>query len=391
MPFSLKPFALRNVLGALCFGAFVAQPLAVEAGPQAMAATSHLLWLRTDGSVWGAGDYDEGARGDQDASKPRRAFKGIPALREVIQVATRDNRSAALKEDGSLWVFGMYNGQEPYGVPKPLSGLKEMRQFALGSDFVVAIKADGSLWFQGDADHGLHNRREEALRGVRVAGLSKAVAVAATDWTAFFAQPDGSVWGWGSGFGNLLGKEGKWDFFNPTADANPRPLRIQGLDTVKVVALSGGSAHMLALTEDGRVFSWGNNEDGELGQKKILGIGDTAYQFPGEVSGLPPIQAISAGYDFSLALDREGRVWSWGNNTYGALGVSSKREEHRFTPKPVAGIEHAVSVHGGHYNGFAVLAGGQVMGWGSNGSDFIPGETREEIPPTRIPLPGGKP
>lgn len=377
----MSSFRLRGFILAT---ALLALPVPALAASQQIAATSHLLWLKPDGTVWASGDQDDGARGDSKAPEVRNEFEPIPGLKDVVQVAARDNQSVALKADGTVWVWGMFDGMEPYDKPKPLPGLTDVKAIAAGADFVVALKRDGTVWLAGSGgDNGL--RTDDSSKPVAIAGLADVVAVGATDWAAFAAKKDGSVWGWGNGFARLLGAKGKWSILDMGTAHHPKPLLIEGVGDV--VALSGGNAHMLALTRDGKIWAWGDNEDGALGVRIVRGLGDTAYQLPARIEGLPKITAISAGYDFSLALDSEGKVWSWGGNTYGALGVSGDAEESRVVPKPVQGIDKAVSVHGGHYHGFAVLADGKVLGWGSNQPDFIqivPKKPSEYLPPTPV-------
>lgn len=369
--------------GLILATAVLACPLPALAASQQIAATSHLLWLKPDGTVWASGDQNSGGRGDSKEPEIRAKFEPIAGLKDVVQVAVRDNQSAALKTDGTVWVWGMFDSMEPYDKPKPLPGLSDVKAIATGADFVVALKRDGSVWLAGSGDDGL--RTDDSSKPVAVAGLTDVVAVGATDWAAFAAKKDGSVWGWGNGYAKLLGSKGKYDFLDPEKSINPKPLKIEG--PADIVALSGGNAHMLALTRDGKVWAWGDNEAGALGVRIIRGLGNLAYQLPARIDGLPRITAISAGYDFSLALDSEGKVWVWGNNTYGTLGVSGDAEESRVVPKPVKGIDKAVSIHGGHYHGFAVLADGKVLGWGSNQPDFIqivPKKPSEYLPPTPI-------
>lgn len=361
-------------------------PLPAVAAPQMIAADSHLLWLKPDGTVWASGDEHDGARGDAGDPEIRKSFKAVPGLADIVQIAVRDNQSYALKSDGTVWVWGLFCYMEPYEKPKPVQGFADIQAIAGGADFVIGLKRDGSVWLAGSADHGLGSPSDaKGARAVPVAGLKDVVGVGATANTAFIVRKDGSVWGWGSAYAKLLGAEGKWSLVDSDDSGSSKPLRIQGVENV--VALSGGENHILALTRDGKVYAWGDNESGALGVRIRRGLGAAAYQLPGQVDHLPKITAISAGDDFSLALDGEGKVWAWGNNTYGTLGVHGDRVESRIVPEPIQGIEKAVAIHAGDYHGFAVLADGRVLGWGSNEHDFIPLAPQKPsgfLPPTPI-------
>ena len=382
----LRPGLLSALFRCLIPPGLALCALASVCAQPGVAASSHLLWLKPDGSVWAGGEANNGARGDGPTPELRNGFRKLAWLSGVKDIAVRDNSSAALLDDGALWAWGMFSSMSSDSKPQALPGLGGVRSFALGDDFIVATKGDGGVWFFGDARFGLNaGLRGTEREAVRIPGLSGVVAVGATDWSAYAVLQDGSVWGWGNGFANLLGAAGRWDFFNPDKNANPKPLKISGVGDV--VAISGGRYHVLALTRDGRVYAWGDNEDGALGRPLEIGIGGTAYQTPGFVNGLPRVKAVAAGYDFSLAIDLQGQVWVWGNNTYGTLGVPSQREETRFEPKPLQGVQGAVSVRGGHYHAFAVLANGDVVGWGSNDHGFVPFAPQapsREIGPTRL-------
>ena len=85
----------------------------------------------------------------------------------------------------------------------------------------------------------------------------------------------------------------------------------------RVVAVSAGDKHSLALTADGAVWSWGNGGFGELGH------GDEQNQLlPKKIEALAAqrVVAVSAGYVHSLALTADGAVLTWGKGESGCLG-----------------------------------------------------------------------
>ena len=383
-------FSVIVALGAYSSARAESLPNLASSPTQQIAASSHLLWLKPDGSVWASGRHESGARGDSEEKvKVRTRFQPIQGLKEVVQIAVYDDTSAALKANGTVWVWGSFYF-ERNNKPKLLSGANDTRAIAIGGDFIVGLKRDGSVWVGGPGKYvgGSNSKKNQLV--VAIPGMTDVIAVGATDYAALVVKRDGTVWGWGNGFGKILGSKGKWNFFEDLDKSiNPQPIRIEGV--ANIATLSGGERHMLALTQDGKVYAWGDNEDGALGVPIRKGIGDTAYQFPELISGLPKIKAIAAGYDFSLAMDMEGKVWSWGNNTYGTLGHDRTKEDEiekrGFIPKPIKGIDKAVAIYAGHYHGFAVLANGKVTGWGENRHDFIPIASSKPsgfLPPTPI-------
>ncbi|KAK1408004.1 hypothetical protein QVD17_39633 [Tagetes erecta] len=93
----------------------------------------------------------------------------------------------------------------------------------------------------------------------------------------------------------------------------------------KVIAIATGEAHTLALTGDGKVYSWGRGTFGRLGTGS-----ETDQHAPLNIQfNSTKIVAISAGAYHSLALADDGSVWSWGYNSYGQLGVDG---DNSFVP-----------------------------------------------------------
>ncbi|KAJ0714311.1 putative regulator of chromosome condensation 1/beta-lactamase-inhibitor protein II [Helianthus annuus] len=106
----------------------------------------------------------------------------------------------------------------------------------------------------------------------------------------------------------------------------------------KVVSIAAGEAHTLALTGDGSVYSWGRGTFGRLGTSSELDRlfpAKVEFSFNGRSDETVKIVGVSAGSYHSLALSDDGSVWSWGHNTYGQLGVNG---ENSLVPSLVEGF-----------------------------------------------------
>jgi alpha-tubulin suppressor-like RCC1 family protein len=117
---------------------------------------------------------------------------------------------------------------------------------------------------------------------------------------------DGSVRGWGINGSGQLG--------DGTTTQRTTPVVASGVSNV--VAIAAGNLHSLALRNDGTVWAWGANSYGQVGD----GTSGNTRLTPVQTLGLPAIQAIAAGTDFSLAFAVDGSVWAWGTNASGQLG-----------------------------------------------------------------------
>jgi alpha-tubulin suppressor-like RCC1 family protein len=88
-----------------------------------------------------------------------------------------------------------------------------------------------------------------------------------------------------------------------------------------ITAMALGFIHSIVVSSDGYVYGWGNNDFGQLGD----GTNGTNRLTPVAVvtSGVllnKAIIAVSAGYEYTIAISSDGNVYSWGSNNFGQLG-----------------------------------------------------------------------
>ncbi|XP_076757246.1 uncharacterized protein LOC143427199 [Xylocopa sonorina] len=134
---------------------------------------------------------------------------------------------------------------------------------------------------------------------------------------------------------------------------------------VKTIAY-GTCPHVLALTESGEVYSWGHNGHSELGNGSTepclvpTRIGrNLSKKF---------VTHIACGNHHSLALTAEGEVFAWGENNYGQVGNNTGMNQNapRKVNSTLAG-KKVISISCGHSTSMAVTDNGEVYGWGYNG------------------------
>lgn len=139
-----------------------------------------------------------------------------------------------------------------------------------------------------------------------------------------------------------------------------------------------GKRHFVVLKSDGSVWSWGDDTYGQLG---VLGNGNTPSAI--RLSGghrLDNIKSIAAGGNHTIALDNNNEVWTWGQNSNGQLGYDTGFKPNNDPRKVTIGGAplKAVSISAGEFHSLAVSPTGEVYAWGSglfgqNGTtaDFI--------------------
>lgn len=154
--------------------------------------------------------------------------------------------------------------------------------------------------------------------------------------------------------------------------------------------LQAGHYHTLALSDTGRVWAFGSNATGQLG----LGGEAAAEPEPRLVKGLEQVVAIAAGAEHSLALTAGGEVYSWGCATDGRLGhgkpASMRLWGARHEPRPrlVRALEgqRVVAVAAGQMHSAALTSDGRLLVWGSGRFNQLgQGEDREHASPVEVP------
>ncbi|MGE5286346.1 MAG: PASTA domain-containing protein [Micromonosporaceae bacterium] len=166
----------------------------------------------------------------------------------------------------------------------------------------------------------------------------------------------GTVWAWGS---NLYGQLGN----GTTIDTSNVPVQVKGL--TGVVAVAAGYEHSLALRDDGTVWAWGGNPEGQLG----TGATGNTQLTPVEVAGLTGVTKIAAGGFFSLALRSDGTVWAWGSNATGELGDGTTTSSP--VPVRVTGLSQVTGIAAGYSAAYAIrtrsiTALASLWAWGDN-------------------------
>jgi alpha-tubulin suppressor-like RCC1 family protein len=124
--------------------------------------------------------------------------------------------------------------------------------------------------------------------------------------------------------------------------------------------LSAGNQFICALRADGRVFCWGNNASGQLGNDDIA---TTHRSTAAQVTGLTDAVEIAAGWEHACARRQSGAVVCWGRNSYGQVGDGT--DSQRLVPTAVLGVAGALEVTAGREHTCARLAS-SVLCWGRN-------------------------
>ena len=290
--------------------------------------------------------------------------------------------SSILTNQGGLYTWGKSSGQHCLGysvdhadvqrVPRQVTTIKMVQGVEFGFDHAVAFTRAGAVYTWGEGvfsqlGHAGSNaacvqptRVLAALEDVRV------VAVAAGKRFTLCATDDGAVFSWGAG---TLGQLG-----HPEKKRQTEPRAIAALSEHRIVAVSCGYEHTLALSAKGELFGWGDCKSGCVGNGKTSGVcpTPTLVQFGGEPSGAATeVRTISSGANHNAVVDSRGFLYAWGQASLGRLGFDDAASQPVARPRKVSsrllsmgGGAKAVSC--GEQHTACVTETDDVLLWGCN-------------------------
>ncbi|CAL1532706.1 unnamed protein product [Lymnaea stagnalis] len=177
---------------------------------------------------------------------------------------------------------------------------------------------------------------------------------------AIFITDSDDVYAFGTNCSNCLGLGDSHSSFEPR--------KIENLCQKKVIDVTFGSGpHVVALTQAGEVFSWGHNGYCQLGN------GSSSPGFvPGQVTtnlSSRMVTKVACGSHHTMALTVDGEVYAWGQNNCGQIGTGSTANQP--SPRKIAsviGSRVTVAIACGQTSSMALLDNGEVYGWGYNGN-----------------------
>jgi alpha-tubulin suppressor-like RCC1 family protein len=264
----------------------------------------------------------------------------------VTEVAAGDYTSFAVKNDGSLWVWGSNqygargDGSSGDNLTNPVKislGAQVMtptrrgkHAVAVGTSAYAVIDRDGYVWtwgtnWNGRLGDGTTNSHYAPARVKRSSApndyLTGIVSIAAGGGTMAAIDADGMIWTWGAGANGALGNGATNDSSYPVQvmQVNANNLGVPLLGASQVAC--GSSGFCVALTRYGTVFAWGNNSFSQLG---FAAGGSSSIAMPIQIGAGSSIDAIAAGSAHAIAHSIDGNVYGWGYNGRGQLGVGSE-------------------------------------------------------------------
>jgi alpha-tubulin suppressor-like RCC1 family protein len=174
---------------------------------------------------------------------------------------------------------------------------------------------------------------------------------------------EGELYTWGVNNRGQLGNGNNNAYNNYVVVYEPTQIGV--LDNWDLVTASiGYYTYALAINNDGELYAWGDNQYGQLG------TGDYGFQnnklVPTKVGNHSDWEYVSAGFNHTLGI-RNGRLYAWGNNSNGQLGISDNYGQQFTSPQKVCTeFTDWIYVKAGYSQSFAIRENGTLYSCGFN-------------------------
>jgi len=293
-----------------------------------ISVSSSILGIKLDGTLWGWGSNNYGALGLNDIIHRSSPIQIGSSSDWKVAVTIDDHSSAAIKNDGSLWVWG-HNSVGRLGL----------------SDTIHRSSP------------------------VQVGSLTDWARISNTLWECCLIKSDGSLWVWGFNSNGQLGLNDGVHRSSPVQVGN-------NTDWKYVTRLTNATT---ALKRNGTLWTWGSANFGALG----LGIHVGNIVTPTQVGTLKDWRYIANGYGMCYAIKNNGSLWSWGENTVGQLGLNDTI--HRSSPVQVGSLTNWKYINACFNQGLAIKTDSTLWGWGRNNVGRLGlGDVTDRSSPTQV-------
>ena len=271
--------------GGLAFRAVPGQVSGLSNIVAIAAGSEHSLALKADGTVWAWGRNDLGQLGDGTDSHRSVPTRVTGLAARATAVAAAGARTFVVDAPGQLWGFG-------FGTVAPTQvalTTPVMTPVASASGW-FAVGPDGAIWALGVNDRGQlgDGTTISPAAAVQLSVTGDVSQLSAGQWHTLALRTGGTVDAWGGNDASQLGDgtppcPSGSDFLCPRRQYSAAPIHVPGPVSVVGVAANGNGSTSLAVSSDGRVWTWGRNDARQLGDGTI-------------VSSPLPLQIADAGF-----------------------------------------------------------------------------------------------
>lgn len=272
-------------------------------------------------------------------------------------------------------------------TPTPIDAIAIAVGFRFSCALLVGTEGEVYCWGDnyngqlGTVSGGITNEPQKSATPLKVIlpPLDPAIAIAAGQSHACAVLNSGSAYCWGHNGSGQLGFGGSGD--GPLAPKLVVPK--VGTDTafVGLVNIAAGYAHTCAVTDSEKLYCWGDNDYGQLG------IGSTSNKETKAIAVGGNFVTVAGGLAHTCATKSDNSIWCWGDNAYGKLGKGNDDDNtSNYAPASLA-IGGAIGIASGKNHSCALIrpsTQSEVYCWGLKNQN---GSTSTQLSPTPITAP----
>lgn len=329
-----------NILGQLGDGSKTSRltPVSIHGNKKTFCkingGLNYTIGLEYNGQVWAWGYNAYGNLGDDSTTNRCTPVSVLGAKKTFCKITSGQNHIIVLQNNGQIWGWGYNNNGQlgdntvaskrtPVSI---LGGKKTFCEISASQYSTFGIEHDGQVWSWGYNTYGLLgiDSLDNKSTPVSVLGNKKTFCkIAGGTNHAIGLDYNGQVWAWGY---NLYGRIG-----DNSLTSRLTPVSILG-DKKTFCKITGGQNHTVCIQHNGQVWSWGYNNNGQLGDDST-----TSKRTPVSIHGnKKTFCQISTGQNHTIGIEHNGNIWTWGYNTHGQIGDNSTTP--RYTPVRVCNI-----------------------------------------------------
>lgn len=329
--------------------------------------------LTTHGKVysWGYSGNGETGLGITTTSKTPQPMTTLND-HNIIDVAGGQYFGMALSDEGRVFIWG-YDGNGVQGNgsggrnlnPVELLNLGNVKQIAGQYYTAIVVNEAGEVysWGRGAnyvSGHGTTADQQSPKKMVFPEG--EKIKYVNIGWNSGHAISESNqLYGWGSNTnGQLINTTGTYVYQPRNVTSSlPADIRVEDISTIM-----SGNLHCYLLTVDGRLYSWGADSYGALGNG-TAGASNVPTKIPYFSTNSIHITSVAIGYNYGVALDNQNRVYMWGENAYGALtNITSSQQTPKLVDLTLPG--KVVSIYAYYATSAVINEGGYLYMTGSN-------------------------
>lgn len=279
-----------------------------------------------------------------------------PRLKLIAELG--EDTSPYRPADYSVEKTYLINVADKYGYEAPPVKANRTAVVAGGYHSLI-IDESGDLWSYGYNQYGqlghAENAGTDSPTSTPIKVMSNVKSVSAGAYHTLVIKENGDLFSFGNNQYGQLGDS--TNSGTPTANYEP----IQIMSGVKSVA--AGHYHTLVVKENGELWSFGQNLSGQLGYATNV---DSHIPNPVPQLVMRDIKSVSGGEQHSLAIGEDGILWSFGLNYHGQLGHDKNTTTYKGNPVPAPVMSDVQSVSAGAYHSLALLDAGELWTFGNN-------------------------